>query len=419
MSKPIHSPNEKRAGFAGGSSLSQKLENTSCVSCGYPYNSTTPLIKSSTNFIPFAMERAESLAPLLEDTTIMVSDYRRERYEILALIKRILSDMSFRVTSCMKALGNTDIVKEKDGRIHSTNLILCGSIWLCPVCSSRITEVRREELDRAISNNPDKIPVLVTFTLQHDRSDTLKVLLDRLNGTLQKLKTGYFWQQFQKRYKVKAYASSLEITYSQVHGWHPHKHLLFFLEEGADLEGFERDIRAKYLEILSNFGGYGSEFHAVEVSRSRTDTKGYIAKWGITQEFTKANLKKGRLDSLSVWELAMLAEQEPFAWNAYREYAEATYRRKAITWSKGARKVLGLDEELTDEQIAEKEIETESTAEKIATLSSRLWNNIVKDGVQEEVYTVAGQGGIELLVVFLKELRYPILRKGDTLIWTS
>jgi len=416
--KPITPINEKRAQLGGGT-LSLTGNEPFGSSFGFLNNTTNTPQYSSTNFIQTPKDTKKVNRSLLVDTTVKVSDFRKQRYELLKVIKRILASMDFRVADCMKALGNTSIVREHNGRVHSTNLMLCGSIWLCPICSSRITEQRREELDRAVKNNPGLLPVLVTFTLQHNRTDTLKKLLDRLNTALQKLKTGYSWLQFQRKHGVKAYASSLEITYSIENGWHPHKHLLFFVEQGTDLIEFEKDITAKYLALLDKLGGYGSEFHAVDCRSGTAEAGSYISKWGITTEFTKANLKKGRGDSFSIWEVALLAEQDSTLWTKYREYAEATYRRKAITWSKGARKLLGIGDELTDEQVALQETETEPEAETIATLSPKLWNRIVLDALQEEVYTAVDAGGLELLWEFIRAQDYPVVRRDNFLLWTS
>ncbi len=418
--------NKERANSSPASALS--LNNPYRVSLGYLNNSTkskeyTRNLNYPKGITSKVASSKENKSDLLVTTTVKVSDYRKLRDELLEAVKGIVRDMDLRVGICMKSLGSDNniatfpqILKEKNGRVHAHNIMTCGSVWLCPVCSSRISEERREELDRALKNNPDLLPVLVTFTLQHHRGDELIAVLERLNKALLTLKQGYSWVKFQDTYKVKAYASSLEITFSNENGWHPHKHLLFFLEKDADLEGFERDITARYIKIIERLGGYASEFHAVDCRSGTAEANSYIAKWGITYEFTKANLKKGRGESYSVWDLALLAKSEKWAFMAFREYALATFRKKAITWSKGARELLGIGEEQTDEQVANKEVEVEEEAEVIATLSPYLWNRIVSDAVQEEVFTVADKGGADMLMLFFRKMKYPVSREGEKLI---
>lgn len=424
MKNTAQSTNKKRAlALAGGSSLYHNNPLTG-VSLGYLNNSTkskeyTRNLNNPKGITSKVASSKENKSDLLVHTTVKVSDYRKLRYELLEAVKRIVRDMDLRVNNCMKALGEAKIVREKSGRVHAHNIMTCGSVWLCPVCSSRISEERREELDRALKNNPDLLPVLVTFTLQHHRGDELRAVLERLNKALLTLKQGYSWVKFQETYKVKAYASSLEITFSNENGWHPHKHILFFLEKDADLEGFERDITARYIKIIDRLGGYASEFHAVDCRSGTAEANSYIAKWGITDEFTKANLKKGRGESLSVWDLALLANSEKWAFMAFREYASATYRKKAITWSKGARELLGIGEEQTDEKIANKEVEVEEEAEVIATLSNKLWNRIVSDAVQEEVFNIADKGGKELLLQYFTLMKYPVRQYGDLILWIN
>jgi hypothetical protein len=36
---------------------------------------------------------------------------------------------------------------------HYKSLIVCGSVWMCPLCTAKISERRREELERAVSRH--------------------------------------------------------------------------------------------------------------------------------------------------------------------------------------------------------------------------------------------------------------------------
>ena len=68
-------------------------------------------------------------------------------------------------------------VREK---AHYGNLITCGSVWTCPVCSARISEQRRQELKLAMTNWRKQVGsvYLLTLTNPHYCGDNLKQLLE-------------------------------------------------------------------------------------------------------------------------------------------------------------------------------------------------------------------------------------------------
>ena len=132
------------------------------------------------------------------NTTINVSaDKRRRKYKLLEVIKDIVykSGFRFRVTSCMEMMNSrqVDIIQGEGGAFYR-GVMACGSVWLCPVCASRITEGRRQELQQALSENTDLIPVMITATLQHEKGDRLFSLMDVLNASLRKMKAGRWWK---------------------------------------------------------------------------------------------------------------------------------------------------------------------------------------------------------------------------------
>ena len=63
---------------------------------------------------------------------------------------------------------------------HYKSLIVCGSVWMCPLCAAKISERRRsEELEPAIKRHIERggAVYLETYTVSHSRFDNLAVLL--------------------------------------------------------------------------------------------------------------------------------------------------------------------------------------------------------------------------------------------------
>lgn len=357
---------------------------------------------------------------VLDNTTVNVStvgadkvSVRTRRYRLLNIIKALVSGagMKHRVMNCMHLIhsSSVDIKRKASGKAYYSGVSVCGSVWVCPVCASRISQARRDELGMALSNNNNLVPVMASITLQHYRSDKLKKLIDTLNDSLREMKQGRWWKNFTRRYGIKAHVSSLEITFSEQHGWHPHKHVLFFLDVSGgepDIEALKAELIERYTNLVREKGMYASEFHSIDVTFCGDDISGYISKWGLMDELAKANVKVGRRESYSPFELAELAGTgERWAVMAFREYIEATSRRKQFTWSHGARKVLGIGKEKTDKELAK--VKESLDDEIILSIEWQQWKQVLRHGVQGELLEVAEKGGTGAVICFLSGLAPP------------
>jgi len=344
----------------------------------------------------------------LVNTTINVSaDKRRRKYKLLEVIKDIVykSGFRFRVTSCMEMMNSrqVDIIQGEGGAFYR-GVMACGSVWLCPVCASRITEGRRQELQQALSENTDLIPVMITATLQHEKGDRLFSLMDVLNASLRKMKAGRWWKSLVGEYGIVAHVSSLEITYSQAHGWHPHKHMLLFVNKDPDIQALKGAIIEKYTALVAGNGRYASEFHSIDVTRGDDAVASYIQKWSLVEEIMKANVKDGRHESYSPFQLAELAGSgEAWAEKAFIEYAQATYRKKQITWSHKSRKALGLGKDKSDQELAE----AVAGDVVLCSLSRDQWKKVLKYAMQAEVLEQAEKGGADAVMRFLSGISPP------------
>jgi len=349
---------------------------------------------------------------LLGNTTINVSTVRTRRYKLLNIVKSLVqgAGMKHRVSNCMHLIhsSSVDIKQKASGKAYYSGVSVCGSVWVCPVCASRISNARRDELGLALSGN-NFMPVMASITLQHYRNDDLKMLTGVLNDALRKLKQGRWWKEFTGRYGIKAYVSSLEITFSLKHGWHPHKHVLFFLDVSSgkpDIQALKDELIGRYTSLVREKGMYASEFHSIDVTACGDDISGYISKWGLMDELAKANIKMGKSESYSPFQLVELAGAgEAWAVQAFREYVHATSGKKQLTWSHGARKVLGLDKEKSDKELAK--VKESKDDEIILSLDREQWKQVLRHGLQGELLDVAEQGGTGAVICFLSGLAPP------------
>jgi len=163
----------------------------------------------------------------------------------------------------------------------------------------------------------------------------------------------------------------------------------------------------RFTRFLDKNGAYASSFHGVNVKYAKKDISSYIAKWNATDELTAVQAKRGRGESLTIWEIAKLAingDQE--CERLWYEYANATYRKKALTWSRGAKDLFGLSD-LDDQEIAEMLYpdEEESEPVHIVSFTPGEWWFILDHGLIGEIHHRARIGGGEAVNEFYKRIR--------------
>ena len=332
------------------------------------------------------------------------------RYIIQAGIQELLPEE--RVAICLKMIvpgKNTVRVlySERVKRAHYGNLCVCGSVWVCPVCSSKITEKRRVELAEGLAGWKGGC-LMGAYTMRHNRGDGLRDLRELMASTYRKMQQGREWLEIKERFGIIGTITSSEVTWGQESGWHPHRHALALTRQPValgDVAEIEETISKRFRELLAKAGGFGNEDFAVRFSNGDTPegASSYVAKWGLSEELTKGTIKKGRDGNLSPFEIIAwrLATGEKQPADLFREYHSAFKRSKQLTYSWGLRKLLALGAEKTDLQLAEEQVED---AVVIAELAREAWAVICKQGKRGELLEVASTNDAEQITEFLNGL---------------
>jgi hypothetical protein len=314
------------------------------------------------------------------------------KYALLRQVQTVLDGDDFAVSSCQKMHGNFANVMRSGDDAYFTGIITCKSIWLCPVCAERIICDRIGQLKDALSSGYKT--AMVTVTLRHDKSDRLGDLLRSLKDAIRKLKSGRWWSNYKDRWGVVAYVSSYEITWGDVNGWHPHAHILLFLDcDQVDVDLMWSELVSKYVDIVSKLGGYASRHHSVDVSRGDDRVKDYLIKHvtvddGLALEMSSTDTKDGRSNySKTFWDIVYLSKYFGYAADLIKEYAHATYRLQSMIWSRGAKDVLGIsdpdDDDKDDDQL-------------VALIPRPTWSVIRTHAMQDYVLQLAVMGDDQL-----------------------
>lgn len=334
------------------------------------------------------------------DRNTCYSAARVRRYELQSVARDLLQGE--RVAICLRRLGfgkhSVEIwVSHEFHKAHIKGCVVCGSVWICPVCAARITERRRLELTNALVMARQKglIPILVTVTFQHRRSDLLKDLLKVLSKAWSKVQAGEPWKRIKSQFGIVGSVSGLETTWGFANGWHPHKHILFFCRlNRIDKTRLEAVISERWRSKLGELGHYANEFIGVNVKIGNEAAGDYIAKWGLDFELAKSPVKKGRVGGYSPFQLLQLTN-EGKAWSSklFIEYAKAMKGHKQLFWSRGLRELLGLAREQTDEELANQAFEASYL---FAVLTWRQYEKVLyvadrhRPGLIGELLEVAG-----------------------------
>lgn len=266
------------------------------------------------------------------------------------------------------------------GTAHFSGTERCASIWACPVCSPVIRAGRSKDIASAVEehrNQGGKF-LFLTLTLRHRSEDPLDLTLNAALKAWTKLIAGSPWQRQQERLGIRGYVRAVEITRGQ-NGWHPHVHALIFLEESPSekvLADFEDWISSRWAQKVVDLGArMPSKERGVDLRRAddATSIALYLSKVQekkISDEMARSDFKTGRSGSFNPFDLLDSPIQDSVARALWIEYVAATHGRRAITWSRGLRKELTLEEELTDEQI----IEDTDANEVIAMIDAETWD---------------------------------------------
>lgn len=306
---------------------------------------------------------------------------------------------------------------------HYSGLMVCKSVWLCPVCSAKISERRREDLTLGLQNfyaaKGVKRVLLVTFTLSHHKNDNLSTVKRALIKARKLLVSGRWAKQFAAEHHIIGMVRSLEVTYGD-NGWHPHMHVLYFFDQEIAIIPFEENIKARWGQCVAAAGSFASWDYGCDVRYSDKEVANYVAKfgrqpewkendqvlsadkWSISHEVTKGPSKVSKNGgSTPLQLLSDFSYGNSVSGALFVQYAMNFKGERQLVYSPGLRDRLGLDVEKTDDELA---VEQSEVAIILAQLNREQWRIVVGNDARGELLQVASSGDSVSLGVFLRSI---------------
>jgi hypothetical protein len=246
------------------------------------------------------------------------------------------------------------------------------------VCSAVIRHGRSAEIQTAADRWTETGGgvSMLTLTTRHRKSDPLAGNLDLALKGWENLTKGRQWRAIRERLGLVGYIRAVEVTWGWSNGWHPHIHALLLTERpltDAEALALQREVFGLWEGVVTALGGRKlSRRHGVKVSAATSAE--YVAK---VQEHDRAGLEMARLDLKSgragnLMPFELLDDQALAA--EWVEYVDATWRRRAITWSRGLKVLLSIGERTDEEVLAETE-----TSDLIGLMTAEEYDSIRND----------------------------------------
>ena len=301
-----------------------------------------------------------------------------------------------RCRKCGRTRRGDDVqVKGNGSRVGFAGVVTCGSVWVCPVCNAKIQHQRAQELTTAIAmwmvGSGGRV-AFVTLTMRHERADGLGEHWDRLQDSWKKVQMARIWKKWQERLGACGSVRAVEVTDGK-NGWHVHLHVLLFIQSLDDkkLLDFESWLSRKWVSAVRSFGGDATEANGVDVRAMESFSDERLAKYlskatdhvslGMELTHTQGKTARKSHSTFPHWQhlsdIRDVGDAEALA--RWTEFEQASKGRRALTWSRGLRKLLlAQDVEKTDEEIAEESAGDET----LLTIPGEAWDALVADRPQ-------------------------------------
>jgi hypothetical protein len=283
-------------------------------------------------------------------------------------------------------------------------LQVCAMPWTCPVCASKISERRRQEVGHGMKQAEvlGLQVFLVTLTVPHGLGDDVGEVVGKMQKAWSRLWIGKAGMALRNALGLFGHIRALEVTYGE-NGFHPHFHaLLFFHPQQTTGEGW-MSLGHRWQQVAVRSGLPRPSDHRGCRIDGGDQAANYVTKgvWGLESEVTKGHQKTGKKGSRTPLDLLKCFMQgETKAGALWRVYASAFEGKRQLYWSNGLKKLLSVAD-LSDEEIANKP--EDEPALLLASITDAQWKVIYRRKLESTVLDLA-ETSVDAMRLFLLSL---------------
>jgi hypothetical protein len=318
---------------------------------------------------------------------------RAERFGLKSAANRLLPK-DHRTTKCMRwRLPNLEIQVlkgAKTDRAFYHGLQVCAMPWTCPVCASKISERRRQEVAHGMKQ-AEALGLqvfLLTLTVPHGLGDDVNVIVTKMQKAWSRLWVGKAGMALRNALGLFGHIRALEVTYGE-NGFHPHFHALLFFHPQQTTGAGWGSLPARWQQVAVRSGLPAPSLDRGCQIDGGDKAANYVTKgvWGLESEVTKGHTKTGKKGSRTPLDLLKgFMQGDTKAGALWRVYASAFEGKRQLYWSNGLKKLLSVAE-LSDEEIANKP--EDEPALLLAQISDMQWKAIYRRKLESTILDLA------------------------------
>lgn len=339
------------------------------------------------------------------------------RFHLLKTAATLLPDE--RVSKCLAylrpdAAGVEVLANTAEKRAKYAQLTRCGSVYMCPVCGSKIAQERNREVKLLLQGcrHYGYFVYMVTLTIPHSRNDDPLDLRSRLSAATSTVFGSKAWRAWCKSLGFLGMVRAVEVTHSEANGFHPHIHALMIFETPTydQARNMRRFIYDQWAAAAVKHGfDRPSYAHGVNITRTDWDRGcvvnefgdesfelgDYISKlggWGDAEELTLSNRKKAKKGGRSPAQLLSdAANGDERAGYLFQQYAKAFKGFRVLVWSRFLKKTFHIQEQ-TDQEIADKSVDSGYSL--LTTIPLSKWYLVLRSNSRGYLLSIASKGDI-------------------------
>lgn len=245
------------------------------------------------------------------------------------------------------------------GAVRQQGVMTCHSPLACPVCAPRVAARRARALTPQVEAHVAEggTVSLVTLTLRHDRTASLRQMRRALAAAWARVTSGKWICKLRKIGKIE-FVRGFDITWSEKHGWHPHLHVTLFLGGEHDNADVCEALVTRWRRALFNEGWTttreAQHYHRADdpAAAARYAVSPAAVYEALAMSMKRARGKGAGLTPFEILERALDDKRENVegsAWIArWREYVGETMGCRQAVTSQGLTLELEVKEEDAD-----------------------------------------------------------------------